>query len=357
MKSKLNNILLFILLQIALIGCSYFSVSNEHHDDLLKSALKNPKIVEGELKLNIKNIRVLTGEELAESNRKLGIPENTKPTLKIWSADINNHITQSDISDKIYSPYPYRFMTEPENSNTILYYDLSGEALDADSITITRKFRFVSYEYELFNFNSYDNSIKLSEAKKSVYTKSERFLEQSDELLQVINSLEITSVSDKNKIEKIFGWVSDNMEYKYPPEKRGVKNAFSTLKGDCGQYTYLFVTLARIAGVPARSVNGFNFSPEEIGYHVWAEVFLDGYGWVPVDPTDKDGLFRINGHRLIASVGNNFILPETPEWANFGNSEVENGSTDFMQLASFAMSGIDAAISTERNIISFEDFE
>ncbi|GJQ64812.1 MAG: hypothetical protein SCALA702_38650 [Melioribacteraceae bacterium] len=357
MKSNSNKILLLLLTLILITGCSYFSVSGELNNLNEVSGLKNPKLVEGELKINIRNIRLLQGSELTGHNKKRSIPEDTQPALKIWSADINNHSTQKNLSQKSYSPYPYRFETEPENGNTILYYDLSEELKSKDSIIITRKFRFVSYEYELYDFNNFDESIGLAEDKLAFYTKSERFLEQAADLEEVVRSLSLESDSEKQKVDKIFGWVRDNMEYKYPPEKRGVKNAFATLQGDCGQYTYLFVTLCRIAGIPARSLNGFYFSPDKIGYHVWSEVFLTGYGWIPVDPTDKDGLYKINGHRLIASIGNNFKLSGAPSWANFNNSEVEDSSTDFMQLATMVISGFDADITTERNIISFKEID
>jgi transglutaminase-like putative cysteine protease len=72
------------------------------------------------------------------------------------------------------------------------------------------------------------------------------------------------------------------------------------LKGKCADINALFVGLARAAGIPARDVYGLRVAPSNLGYkslglssetatkaqHCRAEVYLTGYGWVPVDPAD-----------------------------------------------------------------------
>ena len=58
-------------------------------------------------------------------------------------------------------------------------------------------------------------------------------------------------------------------------------------RGDCTEYAYLFATLARIIGIPARTVSGLAYSEEPTpGFllHAWNEVYLDG-SWRAVDPT------------------------------------------------------------------------
>jgi hypothetical protein len=57
--------------------------------------------------------------------------------------------------------------------------------------------------------------------------------------------------------------------------------------GDCTEHTWLFVALARAAGIPSRPVYGLAYveGPQRrFAYHAWAEVEIDGR-WVEVDPT------------------------------------------------------------------------
>ena len=70
---------------------------------------------------------------------------------------------------------------------------------------------------------------------------------------------------------------------------------FETQKGYCVQYTSAMVILLRLSGIPARAQTGFRYVfplEEESIYpvssncaHVWPEAFIDGFGWVPFEPT------------------------------------------------------------------------
>lgn len=70
---------------------------------------------------------------------------------------------------------------------------------------------------------------------------------------------------------------------------------FNTRLGFCGHFASAYVTLMRAAGVPARVVTGYlggSWNPVGGYYvvrqseaHAWAEVWLDGQGWVRFDPT------------------------------------------------------------------------
>ena len=70
--------------------------------------------------------------------------------------------------------------------------------------------------------------------------------------------------------------------------------------GGCDRLNRLYVALARISGLPARAIHGLRVAQSQFGYqslgaapedlteaqHCRAEVWLEGYGWVPVDPAD-----------------------------------------------------------------------
>ena len=70
--------------------------------------------------------------------------------------------------------------------------------------------------------------------------------------------------------------------------------------GKCADLNGLFVGLARASGVPARDVYGVRVAPSAFGYkqlggnpeklsgaqHCRAEVWLDGHGWLAMDPAD-----------------------------------------------------------------------
>lgn len=70
---------------------------------------------------------------------------------------------------------------------------------------------------------------------------------------------------------------------------------FTTREGFCGHYAGSFVYMMREAGIPARVVVGYQggeYNPFEdytlvyqYNAHAWAEVWIEGEGWVRFDPT------------------------------------------------------------------------
>lgn len=70
---------------------------------------------------------------------------------------------------------------------------------------------------------------------------------------------------------------------------------FDTRRGFCGHYASAFVFMMRLAGVPARVVAGYQggeYNPvgdyvavRQYDAHAWAEIWIEGEGWVRFDPT------------------------------------------------------------------------
>lgn len=55
---------------------------------------------------------------------------------------------------------------------------------------------------------------------------------------------------------------------------------------DCGQQTLLLMTLLRLNGIPVRWQSGWTFSAGSYSnIHDWAMLYLEPWGWVPVDVT------------------------------------------------------------------------
>ena len=151
-----------------------------------------------------------------------------------------------------------------------------------------------------------DPSIKpLDAASRAFYTAPTELI-QTDGIVRD-TALKITGgkFTDLNKARAIYEWIVDNTAR--DPKTRGcgvgdVKSMLESgnLKGKCADLNALYVGLARAAGLPARDVYGLRVARSEFGYrslgagspnvtraqHCRAEVYLTGFGWVPVDPAD-----------------------------------------------------------------------
>ncbi len=60
-------------------------------------------------------------------------------------------------------------------------------------------------------------------------------------------------------------------------------------RGVCQDHAHLFIACCRAAGVPARYVSGYVHPGDtpEAASHAWADVWVDGEGWVSVDITHR----------------------------------------------------------------------
>ncbi len=93
---------------------------------------------------------------------------------------------------------------------------------------------------------------------------------------------------------------------------------FRTKRGFCEHYAGSFALLMRSAGIPARVVTGYQggevnpFNNELIvrqaDAHAWTEIWIDGEGWLRVDPTAAVSPLRVEGG-VNAALGPIGVIP------------------------------------------------
>ena len=100
--------------------------------------------------------------------------------------------------------------------------------------------------------------------------------------------------------------------------------------GSCSEYSFVYIAMCRAAGLPARYAGSIVVRNDDASYddvfHRWVEVYLPGYGWIPVDPSRSDskwpadvaGSFGyLSSSCLITTVGGGGS--EYMEWGYNGN--------------------------------------
>ena len=89
------------------------------------------------------------------------------------------------------------------------------------------------------------------------------------------------------KAKAIYDYVTGQVDYRYQPAYLQLDciadQCAKTLRGDCGVFALLFITLCRIAGIPARWQSGLAVRPGRVGPHDWAMFYLAPHGWLWAD--------------------------------------------------------------------------
>src|SRR5690349_8931811 len=146
---------------------------------------------------------------------------------------------------------------------------------------------------------------KLSAQEREFYTESTEHMPTDGIVKETAQKITRGARSDRDKAKAIYEWIVDNTFR--DPKTRGcgvgdIKTMLETgnLGGKCADINALYVGLARASGLAARDVYGVRVAKSQFSYrslgagtanvtkaqHCRAEVYLTGFGWVPVDPAD-----------------------------------------------------------------------
>jgi len=295
--------------------------------------------------------------------------------LKLWVPIPREWDSQKAVEIISVQPPPHAEYKDPEHGNRMLFWDFGKES-EKPSYKVDIKFRLESYEVHAEvdpdQIGPYDKTSK----EYALYTRSSHTVSITPEIEQMAMEAVGNEKNPYRQAEELFKYVKIKVPWKMHRLERGVgtevllnfpyqdeKTGEEYFEGACGQQHALFVALCRVVGIPARAVVGFvgwkpwlkeedlkpklpiepRQSPEGLAatqyyapaaHHVWAEFYLAGYGWIPVDVTGND--FGHWSRRLIMSKGfDTQIGPHSPgkesEGYGFQWVPLHNGTTDALQ--------------------------
>ncbi|MEM4704780.1 MAG: transglutaminase-like domain-containing protein, partial [Candidatus Bathyarchaeia archaeon] len=267
----------------------------------------------------------------------------TVPLIKNETA--RHYVVLSNISS--YPSLGSPRMTSDDSEN--LYASWEGISISGrERLTVTLEYLVCSfatkYLVNLSYSTKYENSLEIY----AKYTAPE-YLIQSDNAQIILTAQNITANVNTTaaKVSKIYDFVVKHLTYEEQYEEKGALWALANKKGDCSEYSYLFTALCRASGIPARVKAGFafHFSSEttENG-HMWAEYYIEDYGWVPVDATWKQ--FNALDNKHFCSLQS---YPELKPYANYyftftRGYAVEETQTVTIRPASTSVFGDDSLV-------------
>jgi transglutaminase-like putative cysteine protease len=206
---------------------------------------------------------------------------------------------------RCWLPYPRE--SNPRQTDIQIVSVNSSEYIIADNRNLQRTIYFekiaekdkpTKFQFEL-SYTSKAEYVDLFEGSKEIsFNKnSEIFSEYTREQFpHIIFSDRIKSLSEEiigdetdplKKLKKIFTWVDENTPWASAREYSTIPNipeySIENKHGDCGIQTLVFMTLCRYNGIPAKWQSGWMMHPPEINLHDWCEIYVDDYGWIPVD--------------------------------------------------------------------------
>jgi transglutaminase-like putative cysteine protease len=170
----------------------------------------------------------------------------------------------------------------------------------------------IAVDVSLFSLDEGPATAALQQPQQWLAT--ERYIETSDPRIQA-QAAQLKQPGARETGFAIYEWVRRHIQYAgYVADDLGALAALTQASGDCTEYAYLAVALARANGIPARMVGGYvsdrSIAPRAEDYHNWAELHIDG-AWRLLDAQKENWLtpaqhyiaFRFYRDQIINQVG------------------------------------------------------
>ncbi len=263
--------------------------------------------------------------------------------VEVYIAIPKNLPNQRLLKEPEFTPKPDDILTD-RYGQKVAYYQLK----DIQPMEHHTAKAIIEAELSSVNYFIMPERVKSSkeipkEIKKTYLRDSERFRIKDPFIQKAVKE----AIGDERNpywiARKVLNYVADKIDYE---RIRGWDVAPEVLKrgkGSCSEYAYVYISMMRAAGVPARYVGsvverGDRASIDGV-FHRWIEIYLPGYGWVAVDPGVADSPYPRRkalaiGHRsnryLITTIGGGDS--EYLEWSyNFNEKIKDYGPrTNFM---------------------------
>ncbi len=254
--------------------------------------------------------------------------------VEIWlpypASDANQEVTVAGLS----APSSYEVVKEPRFGNSILHLSVTDPR--ERELAVEMKVRVRRREYVRRDFAAAGGqapaavpagaaaATAATAAAAAGWLRPDRLVPLDDRIRKLAAEVTRGRRGDVDRARAIYDYVVDTMSYDKSGTGWGngdIQWACDAKRGNCTDFHALFIGLARAVGIPAKFEIGLPL-PEargqgEIGgYHCWAEFYLAGYGWVPVDasearkhPEKRDYFFgALDENRVQLSIGRDLVL-------------------------------------------------
>jgi len=190
-------------------------------------------------------------------------------------------------------------------NNTVIRWNISGKDSHYYKLGVRANVEVESFLVTDLNGNG---ALTLQEIKTFYPNLVDRYCtEQSDNNIVYMDPYNLNIKSTAQTVlekansnnsfivaKELFKWLKQNTVYQIHTTNNNVQPAIKTYQlglGDCDDLSFLYLSLCRSVGIPARFISGFLLEESNgvvgaIG-HAWAEIFvgrnISNDGWIPIE--------------------------------------------------------------------------
>lgn len=246
-------------------------------------------------------------------------------TLMAWVPVPVSDAHQRRFEVTVKGDRPYDKVTEPENGNAFLRFDLSGSLPEeASSIPVAVSFRVQRSAYRVSPMAR--ETVRPSPSDLARFLAPDRLVPVNGKIADEARRVAGTGKDPMIQARRLYDHIIKSMKYDKSGKGWGRGDALYACDlrtGNCTDFHSLFIGEARSLNIPARFIMGFPLPPgvsqgEIPGYHCWGEFYVKDRGWVPLDaseaykfPEKREELFGgLDADRIAFTIGRDIKLPD-----------------------------------------------
>jgi transglutaminase-like putative cysteine protease len=209
--------------------------------------------------------------------------------LEVWVPLPQDGPAQRITKVRVDAPYPGMVRREKEFGNS--YYYFSADEPKPGKLEIRVMFDAERREVlssQIVRAARHEDPEVLRRA-----LQEESLVTLSPRVRELARRITYGNTTPEAKARAIYDYIVNTMIYDKTVPGWGngdTERACDVAKGNCTDFHSLFMSLARAEGIPSRFIIGFPLKPDPEGtipgYHCWAEFYIEGRGWIPVDASD-----------------------------------------------------------------------
>jgi len=215
------------------------------------------------------------------ANVPAGLPE-----LKVWLPLPVTRGAQTVSDVVIDSPYKFKRLKESEFGNEYAFATIKNPPAGDLKVNV----RFLATRSEESGAQPAERKATAAELRRAL--QADRMVTLSPRVRKLADEVTAGKSGPEEQARAIYDHLLATMKYdKTEPGwgKGDTERACDIRKGNCTDFHSLFLSLARAKGIPARFIIGFPLTAADgqvKGYHCWAEFYVKGKGWIPIDASD-----------------------------------------------------------------------
>jgi transglutaminase-like putative cysteine protease len=228
------------------------------------------------------------------------LPAASAP-LRVW-IPLPDHDAYQKISDlRIEAPVDHTIVQHAEYGNEFAVFVVYPQQA-TPPFDIVLRFQATRYEHRVplmtnassgssANGKPADPESKLMLAH---WLQPDRLVPTNGVIAELAQENTAGATDTLDKAHKIYEYVVSTMRYDKTGDGWGHGDAVwacTAKRGNCTDFHSLFIGMMRASGIPARFEIGFPLPADQTagdipGYHCWAEFYVEGIGWIPVDASE-----------------------------------------------------------------------